>query len=240
MRDANERVDVSNAKTLEADGRAPQAPVEPLVQMIARHLREAIFEGRLAPGMPIRQEAVAGEFGTSRLPVREALRLLETEGLVTIRTHSGARVAMLDFDECLEIYKIRERLEPLALGESIGRLSPEQLEAVRAAADHLEQIQGDHPAWLEADRQFHLACYAGAPLPRLLPTIVNHWNTTQQYRRALLTTFTDADFEATATEHRLLIELLATENRPVGEELMRWHIERSRARLTEHRELFDR
>jgi DNA-binding GntR family transcriptional regulator len=213
---------------------------EPLVQMIARHLREGISDGRLAPGAPIRQEAVAKEFGTSRLPVREALRLLETEGLVTIRTHSGARVAFLDFDECLEIYKIRERIEPLALGESVGNLSDEQVQAVRAAATHMEDLVDDRPAWLDADRQFHLACYAGAPLPRLTRTIVAYWNTTQQYRRVLLTTFTDADFAAIHSEHRLLTDLLATGNRPVGEELMRWHIERSRRRLSEHRELFDR
>lgn len=213
---------------------------EPMTQVVARRLREAIFDGELEPGTPVRQEAVAHELGVSRIPVREALRHLESEGLVVIRPHSGARVAVLDFEEYTEIYKIRERLEPLALAESIGNLTDEQRREIERLAAEVETLTGDVSAWLDADRRFHLACYVGVPTPRLLRMIVEFWNTTQRYRRILLTTFTAEDFAVTHDEHRLIANAAVTGNVRAGEDLIRLHIERSRLRLARHRELFDR
>jgi DNA-binding GntR family transcriptional regulator len=207
---------------------------------VARELRSAIFNGELAPGSPIRQEAVAKQFGTSRIPVREALRQLESEGLVTVRPNSGARVAVLDFDWCLETYMIRERLEPLLFGESVERATAEQVELVAAAAVRIEAAAEDHAAWLDADRRFHLACYAGATLPRVMEMVVGYWNTTQQYRRALLRTFTDDDFATVHAEHRVMVDLMRSHQRPPAEDVVRLHIERSRLRLAAHRSLFDR
>ncbi|SNR57130.1 GntR family transcriptional regulator [Actinomadura mexicana] len=211
-----------------------------MTQVVGRYLREAILAGELSPGAPIRQEAVAREHGVSRLPVREALRQLESEGLVVIRPNSGARVAILDFAEYTEIYKIRERLEPLAFAESVGNLSAEQRAEVSRLADELESLTGRPDAWLDADRRFHLACYAGVPTPRLLRMIVEFWNTTQRYRRILLTTFTDQEFAVADDEHRLIADAAITGNARAGEDLIRVHIERSRLRLATHRELFDR
>ncbi|HEU4703159.1 MAG TPA: GntR family transcriptional regulator [Conexibacter sp.] len=212
----------------------------PRAQDIARGLRDAIHEGRLKAGQPVRQEAVAEEYGVSRIPVREALRQLEVEGLVVIRPHSGARVASLDYAECEEIYKMRERLEPLALVESMAHITDEQVaEAVRLA-EQLASLPNDPPAaWLKADRELHLACYAGVTTPRLLRTIVGFWNTTQQYRRILLTTFSERDFALQEAEHLLIVDALASRNVRTGEDVMRAHIDRSRLRLARHRELFD-
>lgn len=213
---------------------------EPMTQTVAKHLREAIYEGTLAPGAPVRQEAVAQELGVSRIPVREALRHLESEGLVVIRPNSGARVAVLDFEEYADIYKIRERLEPLALSESIPRLTAEQKTEVERLLDVLESLVGDPAAFLEADRTFHLACYAGVPTQRLLRMIEGFWNTTQRYRRILLATFTDEDYKLTNWEHRLILDAVRSGNIRAGEDVIRMHIERSRLRLARHRELFDR
>jgi DNA-binding GntR family transcriptional regulator len=212
---------------------------EPMTQVVARHLREAIFEGDLAPGSRVRQEAVATELGVSRIPVREALRQLESEGLVTITPNSGARVAALNFAEYTEIYKIRERLEPLALTESIENLTDEQRTRVVELAAEVELLTDDLTAWLEADRTFHLACYAGVPTPRLLRMIVDFWNTTQRYRKVLLTTFTPDDFAVVHDEHRLIANAIVEGNVRGGEDLIRMHIERSRLRLGDHRDLFE-
>jgi DNA-binding GntR family transcriptional regulator len=218
---------------------SPAGNVEPFTQRVARNLREAIADGRLKPGAPIRQETIAREFGTSRIPVREALRQLESEGLVVIRPNSGARVALLDFDECVEIYKIRERLEPLAFAESSVNLTEEKLEDVRRLAVELEQLTSDHDAWLAADRRLHVAFYAGLSTERLLRMIVGFWNNTQHYRRVLLMTFTDEDFDVQHAEHRLLLHSLVMGNHRAGEEVLRNHIERSRLRLAKNRDLFD-
>src|SRR5262245_26158964 len=80
-------------------------------QRVTDRIRDLILSGELAPGSRIRQEALAEKFGTSRIPVREALRRLESEGLVILVPNSSAWVAKLDLRECIEIYRIRERIE---------------------------------------------------------------------------------------------------------------------------------
>lgn len=99
-----------------------------------RAARQAII-GRSAQawhGHP--REAVARSLGTSRIPVREALHQLETEELIILIPHVGARVATLDLDEYTEIYKIREHVEPLAIAESIARITMQQHENLRRAS----------------------------------------------------------------------------------------------------------
>jgi DNA-binding GntR family transcriptional regulator len=212
----------------------------PLTQLAAQTLRKAIFERRLLPGEPVRQEAVAKELGISRIPVREALRQLESEGLVVIRPNSGARVAVLDFEECVEIYKIRERIEPLAISESVGRLTDEQLAEMTTLMESLKGLTGDPEAWLEGDRKLHLACYAGVQTPRLLRMIVTYWNTTQHYRRLLLTTFSPEEFAIADADHLLMVTALKGGHVRAAEELLRVAIERSRFRLSAHQSLFDK
>lgn len=211
---------------------------QPMARLVADSIREEIFSGHLKPGSPVRQEAFAAKLGTSRIPVREALRQLEAEGLVTIRPHSGARVAILDYEECLEIYRIRERLEPLAFGESVVRVTAEQIAELTAHVHAIEHLTGAHGAWIEADRRFHLACYQGANLPRVLRAIESYWNTTQQYRRIVVSTFSDDDFSCYQGEHRLMIDAMETRNVRAGEAIVRMHLERSRLRLASHPELF--
>src|SRR4051794_18101373 len=80
---------------------------------IASELREAILTGEYAPGDRVRQEDLADRHGASRVPVREALRMLESEGLVTLVANTGAWVSRVSLAECEEIYRIRERIEPL-------------------------------------------------------------------------------------------------------------------------------
>src|SRR3954469_4272576 len=92
-------------------------------ERVAEHLRKMILAGEIAPGERIRQEEIADRFGMSRLPVREALRMLEIEGLTELQTNRGARVPALSSHEADMIYRMRESLEPLVLSESIDTLT---------------------------------------------------------------------------------------------------------------------
>ena len=96
-------------------------------ERIAAYLRDAILFGDIQPGQWIRQEEVAARLGASRLPVREALRTLEAEGLTEHAANKGSRVPLLDMQEVDIVYRMRERLEPLALTESLPHLTPEQI-----------------------------------------------------------------------------------------------------------------
>ena len=115
----------------------PEPVVGAASARIAAHLREAILAGDLRPGDRIRQEEVAERFGASRLPVREALRMLEAEGLTEHETNKGARVPRLSQHEVEVVYQMRERLEPLAIIESLAgpHLRPARPDRRRAAAD---------------------------------------------------------------------------------------------------------
>jgi len=222
----------------------PSAPAgtdgyEPVGQAVTRRLREAIIEGRLAPGTRIRQEAVAHRFGTSRIPVREALRALETEGLVVLVPHSGARVARLDFAELTELYRIREALEPMAIAASAPLLTDEQLDELRTLAAVIEESFDDPLRWLEYDRLFHVKSYQAAPLPRVLEMVERLWNTTQHYRRAYNSTLDAHDIELVRVEHRVILDALERRDGEDAEARQRSHIRRTRLTLTEHREVFN-
>src|SRR5579862_4151245 len=101
---------------------------------IADALRTAILDGSYRPGMRIRQEDIAARSGASRIPVREALRMLQAEGLVTLVANSGAWVARLTLAECAELYQVRERLEPLLLRASLPGLDGAALGRMAALA----------------------------------------------------------------------------------------------------------
>lgn len=206
---------------------------------VADQIRTMILDHRFKPNEPLLQDKIALELGTSRIPVREALRLLENEGLVVIRSHSSARVAQMDFAECVEIYKIRQRIEPLALQESIAHLSNAQIESVISLAESLAAPDSIGAVWLERDRLFHLGTYAGITSPRLLNLITNYWNSTQHYRRAVVSTFTEFDHQIAFCEHTLLVDAVKTQNADVGEDILRIHIARAGRRLSNNSELFD-
>jgi DNA-binding GntR family transcriptional regulator len=212
----------------------------PRADVVADWIREQILHGHLAPGERIRQEAVAEICGTSRIPVREALNRLRDEGLVTLTSHVGARVATFDLGELHEIYALRERLEPLALSESVPFLTEDQHRELREMAGEMElrASAGDSAAWLELDRRFHLATYAGAPMPRLLELVHEFWNRTQQYRRAYM--LIPASYELAHLEHRLLVEAIERRSASDAAVIQRLHIHRTIRSLDDHPDLMER
>ena len=200
-------------------------------------LRDAILSGRLRPGSRVRQEELAEEFGISRIPVREALRQLESEGLVILVPNSGAWISKLDRAECIEIYKIRERLEPLALSESSANLSAETLVRLEDLVARIEAVDSIDE-FLQLDREFHLLSYEGARMPQLVQMIHKFWNTTQQYRRAFAASVGKAGMAAVHHEHRLIIEALKRRDGEQAGLILYGHIRRTRLQLEQHNEMF--
>jgi DNA-binding GntR family transcriptional regulator len=206
-------------------------------ERIAAALREAILSGEIAPGQWIRQEEVAARLGASRLPVREALRMLEAEGLTEHEAHKGSRVPLLDQHEVEVVYQMRERLEPLALAESLPHLSAEQVQ-------HLEDVQrrieadGRLTEFLALDREFHLASYVGCPSEQLVSTISRLWNATQHHRRAFMLLSGPDRRWVVNSEHRLLLDAIRRRDAVDGERYLSGHIRRTRIELAAHPEVF--
>jgi DNA-binding GntR family transcriptional regulator len=126
--------------------------------MIAAALRADILSGATKPGALLRQEDLASRFAMSRIPVRDALRLLEAEGLVTIATNRGAKVARLSRHEVAEIYHLRALLECNCLGLAIPRMSEIEIERIERICRRAE-IDAATPEWSAGDWSFHEALY---------------------------------------------------------------------------------
>ncbi len=205
---------------------------------IADSLRAAILGGSYLPGARIRQEDVAARSGASRIPVREALRMLDSEGLVTLVANSGAWVTKLTLSECVETYLIRERLEPLLLRTSMPNLDAAAVGRLGQLADEMEAGTGIG-SFLLADREFHLSSYAGAESSEMWQIIHRMWNTTQHYRREFTRLAAHAaGLSVTHLEHRLLLDCIRRQDPDDAERVLVTHIRRTRLELEKHPELF--
>lgn len=205
---------------------------------IADGLRDAILRGLLPPGSRIRQEDVAAEYGASRIPVRGALSILESEGLVSLVANAGAWVARFSLAECEEMYQMRERVEPLLLRYSLPQLTQEATDLAARLADDMEAA-GDVDTFLRLDREFHFLTFSGASTIVLGDTVERLWNTTQLYRRAF-TLLLDARSMAVAhDEHRMLVHALRAGDVDQAELVQLSHIRRTRQHLARHPEVFE-
>lgn len=153
-------------------------------QFVLAELRRAITAGRLRPGTAIRQEALAEEFGVSRVPLREALKTLQGEGLVSYQAHRGYFVEMLSLDDLREAYRIREILEEEAVRRAQARLTDADLDQLDAAQREVERAAaaGDVLEMTAANRRFHMALFELAGMPRLVRLIKSLWDATDAYR----------------------------------------------------------
>jgi len=205
-------------------------------ERITDSLRADILAGEYAPGQRIRQEVLAARYGASRLPVRDALRALEAEGLVILVPNSGAWVAKLSVDECQEVYRVRERVEPLLLRMSIPHLDEEarrrlaELVTTMREAPHLEDF-------LALDREFHMLSYSGARTTMLVELVERLWNTTQHYRRAFALLGGGVS-RGIHLEHEMLLLQIERGDRDGAERVLRGHIRATRRELSRHPELF--
>ncbi|WEX78270.1 GntR family transcriptional regulator [Sinorhizobium numidicum] len=141
-----------------------------LASRISRALAERIISGALPPGERLRQDHVAEEFGASHVPVREAFRRLEAQGLAVSEPRRGVRVAAFDLKEVREVAEMRAALEVLALRHAIPHLTPailDRAEAATAAADSSRDVR----SWEAANRAFHRLILEPCAMPRLLAAI---------------------------------------------------------------------
>ncbi|WP_396910244.1 GntR family transcriptional regulator [Mycolicibacterium sp.] len=204
---------------------------------VADELRDAILRGQYPPGTRLRQEELAAQYGASRVPVREALRILESEGLITTVANAGAWIARLSLAECVELYQVRERIEPLLLRYSLPALTDTQIDRLAELAEQM-RATADIEQFLEWDREFHLGSYAGAGTTFLGPTVERLWNTTQHYRRAFTRLLDDESNRIVHDEHHMLVAAIRERDSDDGERVLLGHIRRTRRQLSRHPEIF--
>lgn len=195
-------------------------------------IREMILEGLLPPGMPLRLGTLADRLGVSAMPVREALRQLEAEGLVRYRPHRGAVVAELSRDSVEELYTMRGALEGLAAACAARYLSNAQrplLESLIRPIAVAARV-GDLERFLKADRAFHEGVYQVARRPSLMARITT---LSQNTRRAGMLSYSDWKAEpGTGVEaHRRILQAVLAGDARLAEELTVEHVRYGRERV---------
>jgi len=144
---------------------------EPLVQSMTSQLisrfRDRILAGTYAPGSALRQDTLASEFGTSKIPVREALVQLQSEGLVDIFPNRGFQVRPLTTSELDEVFSLRMRIEPAAVAQGAKLASAADQLAARQSLERLNDalMAGEFSSSGQLNREFHLLLI----VPRLQP-----------------------------------------------------------------------
>ena len=196
-------------------------------------IREAILDGRLEPGSRLKEEELARDLGISRTPVREALLVLQAEGLTETTPNRGAVVRAHDGADLVDLYQLRALLEGYAARQAAVRVSDEEIELLRESCDRFDAIAGDDIRELVGENLlFHRAIHAAAGSARLtwmlrrvieLPLVYKSyvWYSPDQKR-------------ISAHYHRQITKALSVRDAERAELVMREHIFEARDLLVAH------
>ena len=196
-----------------------------IAQSVAAEIRERILNREIAGGEPLRQEAISKSFGASIIPVREALRQLEAEGLVELHPHKGAVATRLTLDQALEWIHLRRIIETDLIGRAIDRMTDEHIdraETILGKFDEALDKGRDVDHWSDYNWQFHSALYEAADRKETMKILsALHKNCDRYIRLQLL----DSDHIARAEqEHAELIQLCRARNKRAAKTLLHKHI----------------
>ena len=143
--------------------------------LVVALIRELIITGELAAGEQLRQRDLAQRFGVSQTPVREAMRRLESEGLLVCDTHRGFTVMAPDDGPVEENFQIRAALESLGASLAASKIDPDGLVRLDSLNDRMRALADDDPAYADLNREFHFTVYEYARSPLLLSLMRLLW-----------------------------------------------------------------
>ena len=202
-----------------------------LYQEVAERLRERIFSHELPPGTWVDEQALAEHYGISRTPLREALKVLASEGLVTLKPRRGCYVTEISERDLDEVFSVMALLEGECARTIVGRANDKQLEELKTIHAELERAAAAHDieGFFEANQSFHRAIQEFAD---------NHWlmHVIEDLRKVIKLSrhhslFSDGRLAQSLAEHRDILQALLARDGSRAEELMRTHILSGRAAL---------
>ncbi|MBA1381660.1 GntR family transcriptional regulator [Pseudomonas brassicacearum] len=216
--------------TIQVNGPIPAAQARSIIES---SLREAILDGRLPSGTAVRQQELADLFGVSRMPVREALRQLEAQSLLTVVQHKGAVVAPLITSNAVETYALRSVLEGFALRLSIPLLDDNDL---TMAAQYIEQLEGQtsYAEIARLNRLFHMSLYHKAPNTKLLDLVERELNEEERFLRFHLSSMGLG--KLTQDDHRAILAAAAAKDIDQAVRLLEEHLEKASVTMRRHLE----
>lgn len=201
-------------------------PRQSLTSAVADKLRDQIIRGEIPEGAQLRQDAIASQYRVSRIPVREALRQLDAEGLISIVPNRGAVVPALSPSDIEELFSIRALLEPEVLKLSVPHLTEQDFsEAEAVLREYVSELRReDHVSmWGRLNWQFHAILYKRADQPRFMNIIRNVNNSGERYTRLQL--YLTHGMNRANEEHHKILELCRRREVQAACKLLREHIQ---------------
>jgi len=192
-----------------------------LYEEVAEQLRQRIFQRELAPGSWIDELKIAEEFGISRTPLREALKVLATEGLVTMKLRRGAYVTETSDKDLRDVYHLLALLESDAASAVAQNASAAELASLQALHDELERSTGNHEQFFALNERFHM---------HILELADNRWREqmVQDLRKVMKlnrhnSLFKRGRIQDSLAEHRAIMAALLAHNPDAALRAMRTH-----------------
>jgi DNA-binding GntR family transcriptional regulator len=192
------------------------------VQLAADAIRNAIATGALAPGERLRLRGLQEQLGLSVTPVREALKLLQAEGLVVDDPHKGASVARFNIRDAVELYDIRADLEAKAVGMAVGNLRPGDIDVLKRSTNRMREafLANDIKNALIANRNFHMFIYAASGNRLLVELIQLLWH---RFRWGMLR-YSEHQWPVAVRDHEQLIAAIEAGDAAAASAVVRQHI----------------
>ncbi|MEG0963289.1 MAG: GntR family transcriptional regulator [Lachnospiraceae bacterium] len=196
----------------------------PLRDVVFNTLREAILKGELKPGERLMELQLASKLGVSRTPIREAIRMLELEGLAMTIPRKGAEVAKMTEKDMEDVLQIRKVLDELAVGLACDNMTEEILEELKVSLKHFEDCTRDHNVKkiAQADVEFHDVIYRSSNSPKLVNMLSNLREQMYRYRVEYLKN--EEIYPTLMEEHRKIFEGLVHQNREEVIKVMSYHV----------------
>lgn len=192
---------------------------------IYEELQKRILRNELKAAQPLRQDDIAMQFGVSKIPVREALRQLESEGLVEFKPRRGAFVVELSEAEVIEVLEIRIALESRAIELAIPNMTEADILSAKQILDEYEKVSS-FELWSDLNNRFHQCLYNPCGLPKLVSMIQSIKNQAGLFMQLRVTQA--AGFDRPHKEHMELLEACEAADVKQGVKLIRQHIENTK------------
>lgn len=205
--------------------------VKPIREIIYEHLRQAILEGVMKPGERIVERDIAAKFNASRTPVREALRKLESEGLIEYLARRGVIVRGFNVGEVEEIYNIRKVLECLAIRSAIKNITADRITELKRIVQELEQVENGNAVktTFQGLHEFDDLIADTANMPILKGFLQTLKESLQRYRRINLSHHPRR--RDAVKEHQQILQAIIDRDVERAEEVVKLHVDNSRKEI---------
>jgi len=210
---------------------------ETLEMQVYQELRTAIIEHRLSRGERLIQDVLAAQFGTSRIPVRDALKRLETDGLVTTDERGSYIVSVFGSEDVEEVYGLRMLLEPYAARKAIEHLTEGDLQELESIEQEMREAasQQEIERYVYLNQEFHTMLYELSRQRRLVAMIQSLWSGLLP----LTPIAVPGQLDRSVSEHQALLQALREKQYARVEELIRAHIQHAEMSLKAHLETME-